>query len=999
MGAFQFNKGASLCRNSSCGHVQSQSYTDFVRNGAWPLTVSDVYQTVVDVRVFSIFRNIRAHNQRQSCGAFLKSMALEGAHTYGQKAMLPDVAYFLPAYFEYRYMSMDMRVAIQHVNPLQCPACWPNPLSVHFDACMKAFNRKIRQMIHWVAYHEGMLFQPRDVVAEFMKMVDVVMDDFYQRTPRRDGEETATCAHNRVAARDNKSRSRQMLTTGLLAGVCRHQLVLMAVNLSGTGERYALHCLIVALSTIEYGHDITSQDIACLSHPFQERLADAVETTLQLAEEMRALFPDAATDANGARRKLAEQRRSAHPKRHGCTDVDLILRLADSHMADTVMKAREAERKAVALGKPIARPATDLFHAPTHGTMCSQEYSIGNLDGAGWTVGAEAEQAFAHTKDGTHVVARSMSNPVRDDFYTETYITWNFRKWASLPRILTKRLDDAMASLEDATTALKRTADNIGLANCDFVDGEFPKSVPFDLVESTRVAQLPHGSAPTLMLLTRMSSEVKEMARRRKKDSSDRRDDSAAEALRQYFQCVEQLRVAELLKNHLFSGIVSETSSLQAARTMRARLMVVQSFLGMDWLEFHKSVVKAVDKDHIQSLQDKKSMLERKYLLGPDAADQGFQCALDDRIERMQDVVELTCMQRRQKLAKLKEGAGGSHATLLRQRAAADSKSVREALSKMAAMCAHSDKWRPMSGSPQDDGGEPTIDPGPVLDDPPVFPWTSMTADRNAEFPLLHRFGVYPSIKAVDSFKRVLRLREECRIVPEECAKYLKFMEHHEREAAYRVQLFRDEGRMSFGNTGHNNEARYVGHGLMYLLRAEEDRVARARASDVAASSPGVGGTARDDTTPPRRRHEAGDLRAGVMATLVSARATFLDYLLRALETFGKHDGLRHVCLESTYCSHTRRRHATQLDCDDYDDDDNGGYGADSVPDDILRDLGVEGIADVDGSDDESLHSGETEAPGCRGSGCGDEGGAADAPEYRRTNRKRPASPHITMSS
>lgn len=80
-------------------------------------------------------------------------------------------------------------------------------------------------------------------------------------------------------------------------------------------------------------------------------------------------------------------------------------------MADTVMKAREAERKAVALGKPIARPATDLFHAPTHGTMCSQEYSIGNLDGAGWTVGAEAEQAFAHTKDGTHVVARSMSNP------------------------------------------------------------------------------------------------------------------------------------------------------------------------------------------------------------------------------------------------------------------------------------------------------------------------------------------------------------------------------------------------------------------------------------------------------------------------------------------------------------------------------------------------------------------------------------------------------------
>lgn len=38
-------------------------------------------------------------------------------------------------------------------------------------------------MIHWVAYHEGMLFQPRDVVAEFMKMVDVVMDDFYQRTP------------------------------------------------------------------------------------------------------------------------------------------------------------------------------------------------------------------------------------------------------------------------------------------------------------------------------------------------------------------------------------------------------------------------------------------------------------------------------------------------------------------------------------------------------------------------------------------------------------------------------------------------------------------------------------------------------------------------------------------------------------------------------------------------------------------------------------------------
>lgn len=132
---------------------------------------------------------------------------------------------------------------------------------------------------------------------------------------------------------------------------------------------------------------------------------------------------------------------------------------------------------------------------------------------------------------------------MRDDFYTETYITWNFRKWASLPRILTKRLDDAMASLEDATTALKRTADNIGtpfpphhhhlhrypclrnwrrssytlcagLANCDFVDGEFPKSVPFDLVESTRVAQLPHGSAPTLMLLTRMSSEVKEMARR-----------------------------------------------------------------------------------------------------------------------------------------------------------------------------------------------------------------------------------------------------------------------------------------------------------------------------------------------------------------------------------------------------------------------------------------------------------------------------------------------------
>lgn len=57
--------------------------------------------------------------------------------------MLPDVAYFLPAYFEYRYMSMDMRVAIQHVNPLQCPACWPNPLSVHFDACMKAFNRKV----------------------------------------------------------------------------------------------------------------------------------------------------------------------------------------------------------------------------------------------------------------------------------------------------------------------------------------------------------------------------------------------------------------------------------------------------------------------------------------------------------------------------------------------------------------------------------------------------------------------------------------------------------------------------------------------------------------------------------------------------------------------------------------------------------------------------------------------------------------------------------------
>ncbi len=79
---------------------------------------------------------------------------------------------FSDCYLEWRYKEGDLRLRVQGINDLDCPACFPAPHTLHIDANMKLYVWDLHRQLWREEYHAGLLFQSMEECQQHMREID-----------------------------------------------------------------------------------------------------------------------------------------------------------------------------------------------------------------------------------------------------------------------------------------------------------------------------------------------------------------------------------------------------------------------------------------------------------------------------------------------------------------------------------------------------------------------------------------------------------------------------------------------------------------------------------------------------------------------------------------------------------------------------------------------------------------------------------------------------------
>jgi len=221
--------------------------------------------------------------------AFLKEIQEEGLE-YGNEGHI-NILSFRRAFAEFEFCTAEVRHTYGLQDDIGCPACGPEPRSIHLDGNHKLFTRNRNYEAWRPPYHRSAhLFRDDMAVvpsgSSRMRPLfhdDTSVLDFVELCDTARGVQTVEHSEcgGKVwkAGSDKKKVHADKHYTGRMFGVCKHTCALSATNIIKTGERYgyAFYLLVQEFGprNLKFSHI----DVNCLHTPWREFTTNAFQTS------------------------------------------------------------------------------------------------------------------------------------------------------------------------------------------------------------------------------------------------------------------------------------------------------------------------------------------------------------------------------------------------------------------------------------------------------------------------------------------------------------------------------------------------------------------------------------------------------------------------------------------------------------------------------------------------------------------------------------------------
>ncbi|KAK7945085.1 hypothetical protein WMY93_000813 [Mugilogobius chulae] len=260
----------------ACGKTWSPVVEDIQRSGYWPATTSVANGTIFDVEVFKNFREaiqVSPGFSRLAMCRTLDKLTLR----HGRKGKVCSDQFY-KSFIEWEVSEHEMDNICQE-KTFSCPACSPDMLAVAVDGNRKLYRFQKTSRLTEPAYFEGVFISSDQKVAENV-------DFIHQKTKHVAGK--GHCGSSElVAAKESSVKSSKSLDEeGLEVAVCRHGILLRALN-HFRGEIYAYPLILINDVASTSNVTFYCMDVTCKFDPYLQKVILACPQY----EHLRGLSP------------------------------------------------------------------------------------------------------------------------------------------------------------------------------------------------------------------------------------------------------------------------------------------------------------------------------------------------------------------------------------------------------------------------------------------------------------------------------------------------------------------------------------------------------------------------------------------------------------------------------------------------------------------------------------------------------------------------------------
>ncbi|XP_034094527.1 uncharacterized protein LOC117561328 isoform X3 [Gymnodraco acuticeps] len=242
---------------NTCHYEWTPDWGDLIRSGYWPASVNG--DTLYSTDVFKSFEDLKTVAPGLSRQAFLQMLERRTQH-YGRTGKIHgDV--FQRSFLEYMACQYEcQKMTCEEL--FSCPACTPKMLAVSVDGNRKQYRFRLSQRIDEPLF-KGPFIMEDSAVTDFVDKV---------RTNVKCTPGKGTCGTSQWSAtRETARRASRLDEEGLEVAVCRHGVLLKALNMF-RGEIFAYPLFLQTQFQATNVHFYCT-DIACKYWPYLEKVA------------------------------------------------------------------------------------------------------------------------------------------------------------------------------------------------------------------------------------------------------------------------------------------------------------------------------------------------------------------------------------------------------------------------------------------------------------------------------------------------------------------------------------------------------------------------------------------------------------------------------------------------------------------------------------------------------------------------------------------------------
>ncbi|KAK7133235.1 hypothetical protein R3I94_015188 [Phoxinus phoxinus] len=257
---------------TSCFLTWSPTIKDIQRDGYWPGTMN--FCTLYTTDVFQSFYDLKMAAPGVSLKAYIK-MLDERTGRFGRAGKI-SADTFSKSFSEWVAVTYEVEKIFRDKS-FDCPACTPEMLAVSVDGNRKLYRFKSNASTSEPGNFEGVFIQKDEEVAEFV-------DNIHRLTNHISGKGSCGSSSWRAAKESSRKNTSKLDEEGLEIAVCRHGVLLGALNMY-RGEIFAYPLFLQRMLAENAPGNITflCSDVACKYFPYLSKVA-------QQCPEMRKLL-------------------------------------------------------------------------------------------------------------------------------------------------------------------------------------------------------------------------------------------------------------------------------------------------------------------------------------------------------------------------------------------------------------------------------------------------------------------------------------------------------------------------------------------------------------------------------------------------------------------------------------------------------------------------------------------------------------------------------------